>query len=112
MDDYRDLVAAGLALLCAALALVAGLLLVTHRDTKTAPGTTIELPAKGGTASPLMLSKSQCWRSPKDAFGVVSRHPDSFFPSPSGEFALLGLASNSQQAKVRHVTPAEAAGLD
>jgi hypothetical protein len=96
MDDYRDLVAAGFALLCAALALVAGLLFVTHWDVQTAPGTTIELPTKGGSTFPLILSESRCWRSLEDAFEVVGRHSDWFCPAPSREFALLVLENHTQ----------------
>lgn len=62
MDDYRELVAAGFAFLCAALALVAGLLFVTHRDVQTTPEKTIELPTKGGTTAPLILSEAPRFR--------------------------------------------------
>jgi hypothetical protein len=89
MDDYRDLVAAGFALLCAALALVAGLLFVTHRDVQTAPGTIIELPTKGGTTAPLILSESRRLRRLENVAEVARRYPASFSPWPSREVVLL-----------------------
>lgn len=92
MDEYRDLVAAGFALLCAAVGLVAGLLFVTHRDVQTAPGTTIELPNNGGM-TPLILSESRRLRRFENVAEVAGK-PASFSPWPSREVALLD-AENS-----------------
>jgi len=45
MDDYRDIVAAGFAILCAALMLVAGLLLMSDKPEYGISGPHIEPPA-------------------------------------------------------------------
>jgi hypothetical protein len=54
MDDYRDLVTAGFALLCAALMLVAGLLFILSTD-DSKPASEIE-PSK--RVAPLAISES------------------------------------------------------
>lgn len=54
MDDYRDLVTAGFAVLCAAFMLVAGLLFILSTD-DSKPASEIE-PSKRGI--PLALSES------------------------------------------------------
>lgn len=90
MDDYRDLVAAGFAFLCAALLLVAGLLFVTYREVQTQPRTIIELPTKGGgTTFPLILSKSRCLRSLANVVELLDKHAASFCRSANREVALL-----------------------
>ena len=90
MDDYRDLVAAGFAFLCAALLLVAGLLFVTHREVQTEPRTIIELPTKGGgTISPLILSEARCLRPFENIVEVLDKHPASFCRLANREVALL-----------------------
>jgi hypothetical protein len=56
MHDYRDLVSAGFAVLCAALMLIAGLLFILSAADEPRLGTEKELPSKG--THPPVLSES------------------------------------------------------
>lgn len=53
MDDYRDLVVAGLTLLCAGIMLVAGLLYLEH-GAAPVPGNKVDQPGGPGSPSPLI----------------------------------------------------------
>jgi hypothetical protein len=57
MDDYRDLVSAGLALLCAGIMLVAGHLFLEWQAKRADAGTQIESPRNSGQP-PALLSNS------------------------------------------------------
>ncbi|MBH5390241.1 MULTISPECIES: hypothetical protein [Bradyrhizobium] len=58
MNDYRDLVGAALALLCAGLMLVAGHILLEWRARHADPGIGIVAPRSEGTPSPLISNGS------------------------------------------------------
>jgi hypothetical protein len=58
MDDYRDLVAAGFAVLCAALMLVTWLLFIAHGTDDSRAIPQIEQPGKSGATSPLVSSNA------------------------------------------------------
>lgn len=59
MDDYRDLVGAGFAVLCAALLLVAWLLFIVDKPEPTDSAPQIERPNVSGTTAPLLSSTAR-----------------------------------------------------
>jgi hypothetical protein len=59
MDDYRDLVSAAFAVLCAALLLVAGFLFIISRPEPTNSGPQVERPGTSGATAPLISSNAR-----------------------------------------------------
>lgn len=74
MDDYRDLVAASLTLLCAGIMLVAGQLYLEYGAT-SAPSNEIDRP--GGPGSPSVISRApsmkEKWGEPRADAGKKRR---------------------------------------